>query len=108
MADAVKPPVAEAPKAPGGPIGKDKDVGDEPKPKKIIRPAPATGRSIGRGIIVAALLASIAWIVQARFTARYQLVPVQVQENTFMYRLDTFSGAVHFCTAQQCVELPMR
>jgi hypothetical protein len=25
-----------------------------------------------------------------------------------MYRLDQRTGAVHFCTTQQCVELPVR
>lgn len=108
MVDAAKPPIGEAAKA-GGLGLKDKPGDEELKPKKPPpKPAPASGRSIGRGLIVAALLVSSAWLVQSRFSARYQLVPVHEQENTFMYRLDTFSGAVHFCTTQQCVELPVK
>lgn len=84
------------------------DDAPEVKPKKLVKPAPTSGRSLGRAIIVASIVVTIGWIVSSRFSDRYVLQPVQVQENTFMYRLDTFSGAVHFCTSAQCVSLPIK
>jgi len=109
MVDAVKPVGTDPAKPAGVGMAKGKDAFDELTPKKLVpKPQPVAGRSIGIGIMVAATLISMAWIVQSRFATRYQLVPVHQQENTFMYRLDTFSGAVHFCTSQQCVDLPIR
>ena len=84
------------------------DTENELRPKKAFKPAPTSGRSLGRAIIVAALFVTIAWVFASVTQARYQLTPVQTQENTFMYRLDQRTGAVHFCTTQQCVELPMK
>jgi hypothetical protein len=112
MADAPKPAhdtkAAPVPAAMKKPPAAD-EAGDDAKPKKVmLKPVPSTGRHIGRGLIVASVVIAAAWIIQARFADRYQLVPVQTQENTFMYRLDRFSGAVHFCTAQVCTELPVR
>lgn len=108
MADAPKAPGGEL-KSPGIGLGKDKDLGDEVKPKKLVpKPPPVSGRSLAIGLIVAAGLISSAWVVNTRFGERYQLVPVHQQENTFMFRIDTFTGTVHFCTTQQCSELPIR
>ncbi len=84
------------------------DFDGEMRSKKVFKPAPTSGRSIGRAIIVAALFVTIAWVFASVTQPRYQLAPVQTQENTFMYRLDQRTGAVHFCTTQQCVELPTK
>lgn len=112
--------MADAPKAPGGEGGKGgasqlllkkggaEDDGADAKPKKVLKPAPTSGRSLGRAIIVAALLITVAWVFASATQQRYQLVPVPSQDNTFMYRLDQRSGAVHFCSTQQCVELPVK
>ena len=78
------------------------------KPKKVLKPAPSSGRSLGRAIIVAAVLVTIGWVYASVTQQRYQLVPVQTNDNTFMFRLDQRSGAVHFCTTQQCIELPVK
>jgi|GEM_PF-3254667 len=108
MADAAKPAGADT-KAPQGKKGPEDDAPDgDAKPKKVLKPAPTSGRSLGRAIIVASLFVAVAWIYASVTQQRYQLVPVQNTENTFMYRLDQRSGAVHFCTTQQCVELPVK
>ena len=112
MADAPKP--ADAAKVPAGAGAMKKipgadDGGDDAKPKKVMmKPVPTSGRHIGRGLIVAAVIVATAWIAAIRFGDRYDLVPVQTQDNTFMYRIDHLSGAVHFCTTLQCVELPVK
>lgn len=111
MADAPKP--TDAPKVPAGAGAMKKppgdDGGDDTKPKKIIpKPVPSSGRHIGRGLIVTAVVIAAAWVMAVRLGDRYQLVPVQTQDNTFMYRIDRLSGQVHFCTTQQCVELPVK
>lgn len=105
MTDAPKPPEHGKP-APAKKAGLDDEA--DGKPKKIQKLAPTSGRSLGRGIIVAALFVMIAWVFSAVTQPRYVLVPVQTNENTFVYRLDQRTGAVHFCGTQQCVELPVR
>ncbi|MDX2221845.1 MAG: hypothetical protein SFV21_03785 [Rhodospirillaceae bacterium] len=109
MADAPKP-APEAAKPAPAPIKKPTPPDDdEPKAKKLIaKPAPTSGRSLGRAIIVASIFVTIGWVVSARFAERFELVPVQTPDNTYIYRLDTVSGAVHFCTSAQCVELPVK
>lgn len=114
MADAGKPAGGESGKGgqstlvlKKGGEGEDSPEGDA-KPKKVMKPAPTSGRSLGRAIIIAAVLVTIGWVYASVTQQRYQLVPVQTNENTFMYRLDQRSGAVHFCTTQQCIELPVK
>jgi hypothetical protein len=76
--------------------------------KKVTKPGRGTGRNLGRGVIIASVILSLAWLFSSATQPRYILVPVETNENTFMYRLDQRMGAVHFCTTQQCVELPIR
>lgn len=111
MADAAKP---AAPIGQGGSMTKELgkrglDEGEDGgKPKKPTKPAPSSGRSLGRAIIVAALFMMIAWVFDSVAQPRYVLAPVQTNDNTFMYRLDQRTGVVHFCSTQQCVELPVK
>jgi hypothetical protein len=109
MVDAPKP-APEAGKPAPAPIKKPMPIDDdEAKAKKpAAKPAPTSGRSLGRAIIAAAVLVTAGWVVSARFAERFELVPVQTPDNTYIYRLDTVSGAVHFCTTAQCVELPVK
>lgn len=112
MADAPKP-AADTAKVPAGAGAIKKmpgdDAGDDSKPKKVaLKPVPTSGRHIGRGLIVAAVILAAAWLMADRTGERYQLVPIQTQDNTFIYRIDTLSGDVHFCTTQQCVALPIK
>jgi hypothetical protein len=114
--------MADAPKAGGGEVGKGGqpplvlkkggNMADEPDaaaaPKKVAKPLPSSGRSVGRAIIIAAVLMTIAWVYDSATQPRYALAPSQTSENTFMYRLDQRTGDVHFCTTQQCVELPVK
>ena len=114
--------MADAPKAGGGEVGKGGqpplllkkggNMADEPDaaaaPKKVMKPVPSSGRSVGRAIIIAAVLIMIAWVYASTLQPRYALVPAQTNENTFMYRVDQRTGDVHFCTTQQCVELPVK
>lgn len=99
--------------AKGGPThakkpGLDDGPDEHAKPKKPFKPAPTSGRSLGRGLIIASLLMMIAWVFASVAQPRYVLAPVQTNENTFMYRLDQRTGAVHFCSTVQCVELPVK
>jgi hypothetical protein len=106
MVEPPKPAPPPPAKKPGA--GPSDEPGGEDKPKKVLKPAPSSGRSIGRGIIVAAVLIAGAWIYAAATAPRFMLAPAGTQDNTFMYRRDQRTGAVHFCTTQQCVELPVR
>ncbi len=104
MVDAPKP---DAPKS----LLSKKPLDDEADglvSKKPTKPGRGTGRNLGRGVIIASVILSLAWLFSSATQPRYILVPVQTNENTFMYRLDQRMGGVHFCTTQQCVELPIR
>jgi hypothetical protein len=114
MTDAAKPDMAKAAShvTKGGSMSNEltkRGMDDEAAPaKKPLKPAPSSGRSLGRAIIIASLLVTIAWVFSAVTQPRYVLESVQTNENTFIYRLDLRTGAVHFCTTQQCSELPVR
>ncbi|MDX2144665.1 MAG: hypothetical protein SFV19_15020 [Rhodospirillaceae bacterium] len=104
MGKATTPPPGKKP----GPGLPDEADGDGKAKKPMMKPAPSSGRSIGRAIIVASVLLTIAWVYAAATSPRFVLAPAGTQENTFMYRLDQRTGAVHFCGTQQCTELPVR
>jgi hypothetical protein len=113
--------MADINKMPGGEAGKggqstlvlkkggvEDEADGDAKPKKVLKPAPSTGRSLGRGIIIAALFVTIGWVFASVTQPRYVIQSVQTNDNTFIYRLDQRTGTVHFCTAQQCIELPIK
>lgn len=102
-----KPAAHAAPHPPGAPLKRHDEMLDD-KPKKPVKPAPASGRAIGRALIIASLFMMIAWVFASVVQPRYVLAPVTTNENTFIYRLDQRTGAVHLCGTQQCVELPVR
>jgi hypothetical protein len=107
MADATKTPDTPKPAVAAKKPGLEDEAGDA-RAKKPAKIAPSSGRSLGRAIIVASLFVTIAWVFASATQARYQLVPVPTQENTFIYRLDQRTGAVHICSSQQCTELSIR
>ena len=113
MADAPKPAAGEAPKGGQSQLllkkgGVDDAGGDDAKPKKVLKPAPSSGRSLGRAIIVAAVVVTLGWIYSSIVSPRYVMESVQSGDNAFIYRLDQRTGAVHFCTSQVCSELPIK
>lgn len=112
MAD-INKPGGEAPKGGQSTMvlkkgGVEDEADGDAKPKKVLKPAPSSGRSLGRAIIIASMFMMIAWVFSAVTQPRYVLESVHTNENTFIYRLDQRTGAVHFCTTQQCVELPIK
>jgi hypothetical protein len=93
-ADAPKPPLKKAPD----------DYLDGDKPKKFSKPA-GTGKHLGRGILIASVIVTFGWVFASLTQPRFQLVSVQTDDNTFVYRLDQRTGVVHFCTSQACTAL---
>lgn len=103
MVDAPKSDGMKSP-APKKPLDDEVDAA----PRKPVKPGRGTGRNLGRGVIIASVIVSLSWLFASVTQPRYVLVPVQTNDNTFMYRLDQRMGNVHFCSTQQCVELPVR
>ncbi len=52
-----------------------------------------------------ALITSIALLVGALFSNRYDLVPAPSSANGFMYKIDRLKGAVQFCGPQGCADI---
>ena len=75
--------------------------GPPPTAKEKLLP---TGLS--RSIVIAALLASIAFATSSLLADRYELVPAPNSANGFMYRIDRLLGSVQFCGPQGCSDLP--
>ena len=98
-------PKSDAAKSLGkGPLEEEPLV---PKRKKFGGPA-GTGKHLGRGIMLAALFITFAWVFASLTQPRYVLAPVNSNDNSFMYRLDQRTGVMHLCSSQQCTELTIR
>jgi hypothetical protein len=112
MADAPKPSAGEAGKGGQSTLllkkGGVEDDGGDAKPKKILKPAPSSGRSLGRAIIAASVVITLGWIYASTASPRYVMQSIQSGENAFVYRLDQRTGAVHFCSTQACSELAIK
>ncbi|TAL00945.1 MAG: hypothetical protein EPO08_12020 [Rhodospirillaceae bacterium] len=63
---------------------------------------------LSRAIVIAAFIWGAVMLVNGLLPNRYDLIPAPNTQNSFMYRLDRLTGRVHFCGAQQCVEVPMK
>ncbi len=103
-----KPPAKPNPAAAAKKKPLDDDDDEQVKP---VGPAPkekilSTGLS--RAIVIATLFATIGAVVNGLYSERYELVPAPNSANGFMYRIDTLTGAVHFCAPAQCTSIPVR
>jgi hypothetical protein len=113
MADAPKPGAGETGKGGQSTLllkkgGVEDDAGGDAKPKKVLKPAPSSGRSLGRAVIAASVIVTIGWIYASISNPRYVMQSIQSGENAFIYRLDQRTGAVHFCSTQACSELAIK
>ena len=91
-------------KKPPKPVKFDDDgAAEAPQLKQKFLP---TGLS--RAIVIAAFLWVAGMLGSSLLSNRFELIPAPNAQNSFMYRLDRLTGRVHFCGAQQCVEIPMK
>jgi hypothetical protein len=113
MADAPKPGAGEAAKGGQSTLllkkgGIEDDTAGDMKPKKVLKPAPSSGRSLGRAIIAGSIVITVGWIYASISSPRFVMQSVQSGDNAFIYRLDQRTGAVHFCSTQACNELSIK
>jgi len=102
--DAKAPPKpAPAPKKPA-PSDDEEDDGKHTiaAPKQKMLP---TGLS--RAIVIASILISLTVAAVTLLDGRYQLAASPNSTNGFMYRIDTLTGAVHYCAPVRCTEIPV-
>lgn len=57
---------------------------------------------LSRAIVLASLILS-AIAVSLLFSHRYEVVAAHRGENAFIYRIDTLSGSISFCSSTSCV-----
>lgn len=79
------------------------DLDDDDDAPKL--PAPKAGllpTGLSRAIVIGSLILGML-VTSLVFSHRFELVAAQRGENAFVYRIDTLTGHVSFCSSVACV-----
>jgi hypothetical protein len=57
---------------------------------------------LSRAIVLSTIVLALAFVTVGLLGDRYAISPVPNSPNSFVYRVDRLTGAIHFCGSQQC------
>lgn len=103
-----KPPAKPNPAAAAKKKPLDDDEEEDVKPGGPALKQKMLSTGLSRAVVIAAVLATLGLLIGNIYGGRYELVPAPNSANGFMYRIDTLTGAVHFCAPAQCTSIPVR
>lgn len=84
---------------------------DDEEPSAVAA-APAKQKTLAtalsRAVVISTVIFSVTFAAIEMLRDRYAISPVPNSPNSFVYRLDRLTGALHFCGSQQCSVVQVR